>query len=506
MDEEPIPGSGASESRRDRLKQLRAFCEAVRAGSLSGAARALDASQAVVSGHVRALEEELGAALFRRAGAGLAPTRIGGHLHHIARPLVEGLERLPELFEEHHTGVAAETLRIGAGEVSGGSGVARARAQIPGALAANPHRGAHRHRRRAPRVASRLRARPRGRRGPPRARRHRLPPARARRRGARHAEGASAQPARECGPSRRFRATGSSRSPPGAMYGGSRTWCSGCTRFGRTWCSRSRSGARCFNHVAAGVGVAIVPNVCVSAARAGVPGGHRAQVPFSHLRGGDAPRRGCLARCAAVRRARGGGRGAVMRRRIQSKRDRVRQLRAFCETVRLGSVTAAAEHLGLTQPAVSLSVRELELELGAELFERGRAGVAVTLAGERLHALAEPLVRGVDAVFRGLRGESRRARGATGARCGEQRGRHLRRPALRRALPRTPSRHRGTPRDNIVAREARAPARRQGGLRAWHPRPPPRGSVRLPRAPCLPPGAHLRARPSARVARAGDPA
>ena len=67
--------------------------------------------------------------------------------------------------------------------------------------------------------------------------------------------------------------------------------------------------------------------------------------------------------------------------------------------VRAGGVTAAAEHLGLTQPAVSMQVRELELELGAELLERGRAGVAVTPAGERLHALAEPLVRGVDALF-----------------------------------------------------------------------------------------------------------
>ena len=120
MDEGRVPGQ-AQESRRDRLKQLRAFCEAVRAGSLSGAARAMDASQAVVSGHVRALEEELGAALFRREGGGLAPTRIGERLHHIARPLVEGLERLPELFEEHHTGVTGEALRIGAGEVSGGS-------------------------------------------------------------------------------------------------------------------------------------------------------------------------------------------------------------------------------------------------------------------------------------------------------------------------------------------------------------------------------------------------
>ena len=120
MGEHPV-GDGAPASRRDRLKQLRAFCEAVRRGSLSGAARAMEASQAVVSGHVRALEEELGAALFRREGSGIAPTRIGAHLHHVALPLVAGLERLPELFEERHTGVAAEALRIGAGEVSGGS-------------------------------------------------------------------------------------------------------------------------------------------------------------------------------------------------------------------------------------------------------------------------------------------------------------------------------------------------------------------------------------------------
>ena len=89
----------------------------------------------------------------------------------------------------------------------------------------------------------------------------------------------------------------------------------------------------------------------------------------------------------------------MMRRRIQSKRDRVRQLRVFCEAARLGSVSAAAARFGLTQPAVSLSVRSLELEFGVELLDRSRAGVAVTPAGERLRALAEPLVRGVDALF-----------------------------------------------------------------------------------------------------------
>ena len=106
--------------RSDRLKQLRAFCEAVRTGSLSGAATALGTSQPAVSSLVRSLEEELGATLFRRTGGRVAPTRVGRSLHRIALPLAEGLMRLPELFEEHHRGVAGERLRIGAGEVSGG--------------------------------------------------------------------------------------------------------------------------------------------------------------------------------------------------------------------------------------------------------------------------------------------------------------------------------------------------------------------------------------------------
>ena len=92
-----------------------------------------------------------------------------------------------------------------------------------------------------------------------------------------------------------------------------------------------------------------------------------------------------------------------MSRRIRDKRDRVRQLRVFCATARLGSVTGASEHLGLSQPAVSLQLRELEHELGAELFERHVSGMVLTPAGERLDALAGPLVNSVDALFGDLR-------------------------------------------------------------------------------------------------------
>ena len=84
---------------------------------------------------------------------------------------------------------------------------------------------------------------------------------------------------------------------------------------------------------------------------------------------------------------------------IRDKRQRVRQLRAFCLTVQLGSIGRAAERLELTQPAVSLQLRRLENECAAVLLERSSTGVSPTPAGEHLYAFAEPLVRGVDDLF-----------------------------------------------------------------------------------------------------------
>ena len=87
---------------------------------------------------------------------------------------------------------------------------------------------------------------------------------------------------------------------------------------------------------------------------------------------------------------------AVDRQRVYHKRDRLRQLRAFCHAARLGSITQAAVYLGLSQPAVSIHVRELENELEAILFDRGGAGISLTSAGESLYELAKLLVQGMD--------------------------------------------------------------------------------------------------------------
>ena len=87
---------------------------------------------------------------------------------------------------------------------------------------------------------------------------------------------------------------------------------------------------------------------------------------------------------------------AADRRRLYHKRDRLRQLRAFCYAARLGSMTRAADRLSMSQPAVSLHVRELEHELEAVLFDRHGPRISLTPAGECLSRLAMPLVTGMD--------------------------------------------------------------------------------------------------------------
>jgi DNA-binding transcriptional LysR family regulator len=61
-----------------------------------------------------------------------------------------------------------------------------------------------------------------------------------------------------------------------------------------------------------------------------------------------------------------------------------KQLRAFLTVADTGNVTRAAELLNLVQPAVSRQLRLLEEDVGAELFERERHGMALTDAGKAL--------------------------------------------------------------------------------------------------------------------------
>src|SRR4051812_34575389 len=54
-----------------------------------------------------------------------------------------------------------------------------------------------------------------------------------------------------------------------------------------------------------------------------------------------------------------------------------------------GSMTAAAERLGVTQPSLSQQIATLEKHLGVQLFTRTPSGVTVTVAGRAFLAEAE---------------------------------------------------------------------------------------------------------------------
>jgi DNA-binding transcriptional LysR family regulator len=82
--------------------------------------------------------------------------------------------------------------------------------------------------------------------------------------------------------------------------------------------------------------------------------------------------------------------------RFAYKADRLKPLRAFCQTARLGSVSRAAEALYLSQPAITLQLQALERELGIKLFERSGRRLVPTREGDTLYALARPLVEGID--------------------------------------------------------------------------------------------------------------
>lgn len=69
-----------------------------------------------------------------------------------------------------------------------------------------------------------------------------------------------------------------------------------------------------------------------------------------------------------------------------------RQLRAFIKIAELGSISRAAEALGLTQPSLSQQLLRLEDEAGLKLFERTARGVTLTDAGRMFEPHARQIL------------------------------------------------------------------------------------------------------------------
>ncbi|MEU1690638.1 LysR family transcriptional regulator [Streptomyces hirsutus] len=83
------------------------------------------------------------------------------------------------------------------------------------------------------------------------------------------------------------------------------------------------------------------------------------------------------------------------------------ELRIVVAVADTGGFSAAAGALGLTQSAVSHSVRGSERKIGAVLFERGRTGARPTPAGEKAVAYARRVLRLLDVLTAEARGAAR---------------------------------------------------------------------------------------------------
>lgn len=87
---------------------------------------------------------------------------------------------------------------------------------------------------------------------------------------------------------------------------------------------------------------------------------------------------------------------------MQDRRIKLRHLNCFLETARLGGVARAGAALGMTQPAVSKAIAELEAILATPLFDRSRRALVLTPAGETFCRFAQAslatLQQGVDAL------------------------------------------------------------------------------------------------------------
>lgn len=78
-------------------------------------------------------------------------------------------------------------------------------------------------------------------------------------------------------------------------------------------------------------------------------------------------------------------------------------LRAFIRTLERGSLTAAAQDLGVSQPAVTKHLRNLERHVGARLLERSNRMVRPTAPGLSLYEASRSALATIDSALEGVR-------------------------------------------------------------------------------------------------------
>ena len=116
-------------------------------------------------------------------------------------------------------------------------------------------------------------------------------------------------------------------------------------------------------------------------------------------------------------------------------RDAINDLQAFLAVAREQSFTKAATKLGVSQSALSHTVRGLEAQLGVRLLTRTTRSVAPTPAGERLLTTMGPLLDEIEAGMAALSEFRDKPAGTIRITTGEHAAHAVLWPALERLLP-----------------------------------------------------------------------
>lgn len=88
----------------------------------------------------------------------------------------------------------------------------------------------------------------------------------------------------------------------------------------------------------------------------------------------------------------------------------IERLGYFLEVARAGSIKRASEKINISQQALSQSMAAMEKELGITLFERGKKGVALTAAGEKVQEAASEICFIYENLIRNLQKEESAAK------------------------------------------------------------------------------------------------
>lgn len=88
-----------------------------------------------------------------------------------------------------------------------------------------------------------------------------------------------------------------------------------------------------------------------------------------------------------------------------------RQIKAFLAVARIGSFTRAANDVGLSQPALTVQIRQLEESIGARLFDRDKRQVRLTAVGNTLVPTLSRILADLEGVISGSKDSASVTRG-----------------------------------------------------------------------------------------------